>query len=160
MATWKTYIKDRGDKGFTMLEVLLVLVILMVMYTVASPYFTGHRQKIYLNEAAQALMEDLKLTRQTAVTKNTNYEITYNFSDNKVYIINTLDSAGNVTATRTKTLINSQYGIAFTDDGMVCADFKFYSRGTCSDECTMVLTNSLNQTRQIRTSVTGKVSVQ
>ena len=82
MAIFRANRKDRGIKGFTLVEMLIVVSIIAVLLTIFPSMFTSFRQRTNLREAAGALAEDMKLAKQRAVAENVNYTITFDINNN------------------------------------------------------------------------------
>ena len=157
--------KDNGIKGFTLLEVVIVFVIISILLMVANPMFNRIVVNTNLREAAGALAEDMKLAKQRAVAENVNYSIIFNISSNN-YTMNKYDSNGNMITPPIKTVTLSDFGKGISIlnqnySGGNSGTITFYTRGTCSGPATGMITlqNSLNSTKAITTNPMGRVII-
>jgi prepilin-type N-terminal cleavage/methylation domain-containing protein len=145
--------KDRGIKGFTLVEMVIVIAIIAVLLTIAPSMFTAFQQRTNLREAAGALAEDMKLAKQRAVAENVNYTITFDVSNNS-YIIQ--GGTYNVQ----KKLSDFGKGISILSQsysGGNSGTITFQTRGTCSAG-TITLRNTLNSQIAITTNLMGRIS--
>ena len=74
--------KIKSSKGFTIIEMMIVIAIIGVILTVAAPNFNAYRQNTNLKEAARDISSDISLYRQRAVTENRGYKITFSAAAN------------------------------------------------------------------------------
>ncbi len=94
------------NKGFTLLEVMIVIAIVAIGTAIAVPNYLGYRSKSQLRSAANILKGDLYRAKITAVKNNTN--ITVQFSENN-YTITSLGQRslpGSVTVDLVNTTLN------------------------------------------------------
>ena len=82
--------EDHGIKGFSLIEVFIVIVVAAILMTIANSMFTASGKNTNLREAAGALVEDIKLAKGRAVSESVKYTITFDV-DNNTYTINKLD---------------------------------------------------------------------
>ena len=162
MAIFRTNRKDRGVKGFTLVEMLIVVAIIAVLLTIFPSMFTSFRQRTNLREAAGALTEDMKLAKQRALAENVKYSITFNISSNN-YTMNKYDSNGIMINPPIKTVTLSGFGSGISilnqsynagNSGTVT----FQTRGTCSAG-TVTLKNILNSQIAITSNLMGRISI-
>jgi prepilin-type N-terminal cleavage/methylation domain-containing protein len=57
----------RGARGFTLVEVVTVMVVLAVMFSMATGTFNGYLKRSAPKRAAEVFVQDLKLTRDAAL---------------------------------------------------------------------------------------------
>jgi len=146
--------EDNGSKGFTLVEILTVIVIISILLTIAPSMFTAYRQRTNLREAAGALAEDIKLAKQRAVAENVPYTITFDVNNNSYRI-----QGG--TYDVTKKLGDFGKGIRILSQnysGGNSGTITFQTRGTCSAG-TIKLQNSINSELDIITTLMGKVTI-
>jgi len=151
--------KDNGIKGFTLVEILVVVVIFAVLAKIAGSMFTNFRHNTNLREAAGALAEDMKLAKQRAVAENVNYTIIFDINSNN-YTMNKYDSNGNMITPPIKTVNLSDFGIGIVinSQNFTGNTVTFQPRGTCSAG-TIKLKNSINSELDIITTLMGKVTI-
>ncbi|MBF0320945.1 MAG: prepilin-type N-terminal cleavage/methylation domain-containing protein, partial [Nitrospirae bacterium] len=78
----KTYIGNGGGGGFTMIEVVVVLVIIGILAGLMATQFTGSKIKANVENGVRQVFSDLMEMRVKAMSDNTNYSITWTFDSN------------------------------------------------------------------------------
>lgn len=141
--------KMRDERGFTMVEMAVVIAVLMILTTIAMSTFTFSSGKKALNGATRVLASDLQLTRMMAVAQNKTVKITY--ISNKSYVIELTNGTDLVSA---RDFTTDFPGVTISD----FTDVNFNSRGT-SNSKTITLTGSGGETREIDVLSTGRISV-
>lgn len=141
----------RQNKGFSLIELIIVIAIIGIMAAIAAPNFTRYRDNANLREAARDLSSDIQLYKQRAIAENTNYEIT--FGGNNYTITKGATTVANKTvgANNASIVISSPY-----PGGKI----ELETRGTLKPSGTMKLKhNTRNSEATITTSLTGRVRV-
>jgi len=154
MATLKIDPKDHGIKGFTLIEVLIVIGILIILSSISISMFTAFQKNSNLREAAGALAEDIKLARQRAMAENVNYTITFNQTNNSYTI---QSGAGTYNVTKKLQELFGR-GIIIYNQNFASSTMNLQKRGTC-DTGTIKLKNSINSELDITTNIMGKVTI-
>ena len=143
--------KDKNIKGYSMVEILLVIVIMAIIATIASSMFGKHVQRIKLKEVASAIMSDMKLAKQRSAAESVNYEITFDLT-NHGYTI----SGGSYNLT--KKLSDFGENIKIVESKFTNNKVTFQPRGTLSGAAgSIILENSLGSKVKIIVSLMGKV---
>ena len=154
--------EDRGLKGFTMLEMIIVIGIVAILLKISSSMFTSYKHNTNLREAAGALAEDMKLAKQRAMAENVNYTITFDLNNNRYEITSPPGCCSTCTThctyDVTKKLISFGTGIKILSQNYG-GTMNFQTRGTC-DAGMVTLQNSLNSKKiAITTNITGRVTM-
>jgi len=72
----RSNIRDRARRGFTLMELLTVMVIMVLMMSIAGVSFFQARQGAELRSAVRAVQTTISLARQQAVVKRTKIRLT------------------------------------------------------------------------------------
>ena len=105
-------IRLRDKKGFTMIELLIVIAIIAVTAAVAIPNIISWIPTIRVNSAARDLVSEMQLARMKAVSERNNYVITFDTSTNQYSIYDDNDSNFSTSNVLVKT-VNLPSGIQF-----------------------------------------------
>ena len=158
MGSSKSGRNHKGIKGFSLVELLVVMFIVGICLTLASYMFRNYEKKTRLREAVQSYISDIKLAKQLAVSQTVHYVITIN-KDNNSYTIqdccNTSDcSATGCVYNATKNF--SEYGNTVKIGDNTYNRIIFQTRGTCSSGH-ISLINDAGTNFKITTSMMGRV---
>jgi type IV fimbrial biogenesis protein FimT len=80
-------VEPYSQNGFTVIELLIVVMIAMILGVVSAPQFTGLMHRFRLNGAVKMVWGDLHKARFMAIKENT--PMTVNFSENSYNITHT-----------------------------------------------------------------------
>ena len=139
-STWK----DR--RGFSLVELIVVIAVFAILAAVAVPQFIGFRPKNRLNGAARQIYSELMWARSKAVNENSAYVVT--FPTNQ-----TMQIAGSTTKT-----VNIQTEYSDVTLTSTSSTITFSSRGTADVAPTITLTNS-GGTKTVTIRITGTASI-
>jgi len=70
-----TYMKTKTDRGFTLLELLVVITIMVILAAAVGPGITGTLDGVNLTGGAGKVVDEIEFARQTALTRNLPVEI-------------------------------------------------------------------------------------
>jgi prepilin-type N-terminal cleavage/methylation domain-containing protein len=133
-------------KGFSIVEMLIVMGLILFLSTIASSMFSNHVKNRNLKEAAACLMSDIKLAKQKSAVEKTDISITIN-----------PDMNGYIFSGATKNFSNFGNGIIIKDNNFSSNTINFQSRGTCSPGGSIQLGNSLGSNIKIIVTPMGRV---
>ena len=78
----------RSHRGFTLLELIVVLIIISLMSAVVVPKLTGPMSNLDLKTAAKKISSSLRYVRSHAASEKTTYAALFDFDKNRLVIIN------------------------------------------------------------------------
>ena len=107
----------KGEFGFTVVEVVMVVLIAGAMLAVAMPSLTNWVGKNRLNAVASRIVNDLHFCRQQAISENNYYVIDFNSSVPIQYTIKNGQTIGTYTDVRTVNHSDSKGFITFVASG-------------------------------------------
>jgi len=146
---FKTRLALESLRGFTLVEMLIVVIILGILTAIAAPAFSQWRAHSATNNAASSIMAHLKQARNLAVSENRRVRVTFAAT---TYIFDQ-DTTGNCNPCRNLTMQLSQYSNNLSASTTATGDiFTFGSTGTGSTG-TVTITDSAD------TSYCKKVTV-
>jgi type IV fimbrial biogenesis protein FimT len=154
-------VKVTTTRGFSLVEVLVVIAILAIVLTIAVPNFKKYIHNTNLKSAGRELAGDILNIKQTAVAQGVNYKVLLSQSGNNYIIVkggpnsnDVYDYANEINKTPSSfasyVTINS---VNYTSDQIV-----FKPRGTTSAG-NITLINDIGSTMKITSNLMGKVSV-
>lgn len=141
--------KFKGQKGFSLVEVMIVIAILAILLAIAVPSFQRFAINSDLRSAARDIAGDFFLCKERAIAENATYTITFNVGANTYAIV--------CPDTRTKTPATFRPNNIVLQSASTTA-YTFQPRGTVTAG-NIALTNSRNSTATITINITGRTSV-
>lgn len=142
-------------KGFSLIEIVVVLVIIGILTGIAIPVYLNMKPSINLSGATRQVMGDLMWARMQAISQNNEFKIF--FLDNHRYqILDDDDNDGNIDngeTTITKDIQEKYEDVTFSST----ASPIFQPRGNASG-ATITLTNA-SGTKVITVALTGRVKI-
>ncbi len=138
----------KNNKGFTIIEMVIVIVIMAILAAVAVPNIISWRAKSSLGGDTRTLKADFELARSRAIRDNTNMTISFNTGNNSYSITNGVDII--LSRNLTNTSIN---GTTLAGDSTT-----FDSRGRSSNSGIVTLSNDTGNT-QVVVNMIGTVRI-
>jgi prepilin-type N-terminal cleavage/methylation domain-containing protein len=147
-----------SNKGFTLIELMIVIAIIGILSTVSMYGWLGYQNNINLKTAAGEVMADIAFCKQRAVSEGINYCIQFTDGSSN-YTINAT-SCDTPTQVQAKNLTSFGSGltVSIANFGIFGQQLRFIPRGTISAG-TVSLANSKNSIATITTTVTGRAHV-
>lgn len=142
-----------SKKGFALIELMVVIVILAIMLSVIYPDYSGYLLQRRLNGAALAVKLDLMLARGQAINMNRNVSVIFPISPSGQY---TYDATGDAKIKN----IQTDYGVTLSADNNPL----FSSRGIASNAAgtnpvaTVTLRNSTGS-KTVTVNIAGQVTM-
>jgi prepilin-type N-terminal cleavage/methylation domain-containing protein len=81
-------------KGFTLLELLIVIVFIGIIMAIGIPNFSKWKEKHEINGQAQKVYFDIMLARSTSIQNNNNVSVTFDVNKNLYEVHDDTDSNG------------------------------------------------------------------
>jgi prepilin-type N-terminal cleavage/methylation domain-containing protein len=152
---WRTIM---SSKGFTLIELMIVIGIIGTLSAVALFRWWGFQNNTNLRTAASEIMSDISSCKQRAVSEGVQYCIQFT-EGSPNYTINA-SSCTSPTQTQTKRLTSFGSGLLISNTNFNSDQLGFLSRGTLSSNTGRItLTNSSNSTAIITVNITGRTYV-
>jgi general secretion pathway protein H len=82
------FMKRRNTRGFTLLELLIVLTIIGLMSTLVVPRLVGPMSNLNLKTASQKISASLRYARSQAASEKATYVALFDFDTNRLVVIN------------------------------------------------------------------------
>lgn len=146
-----------NKRGFSLLEVIIVMIIIAVVAMMAVSIFTKNAKNRNLKEAAAAYMSDIKLAKQRSTAESVRYRITINAEGNSYTVQDCSDADCNDLGDIYNATVNFvTFGSGVVIKNKTYTTNTFQPRGTCSAG-TLELENSVGSTIRIKTTPMGRV---
>lgn len=155
--------KLMDQKGFSLVELMMVVAIVVIAAAVALPYLTRYTQNNNLRNAARAISGDFFEYKSRAIAEYKRYRITFDTANDN-YTIEQCTATGATCAAYstvdTKAMSGFGTGIDITAAGFGGnPTINFQTRGT-TEAGSVTVQNSRGSTATITTNITGKTYVQ
>jgi prepilin-type N-terminal cleavage/methylation domain-containing protein len=160
--------RSAGQQGFSLIEIVMVISILVILSAVALPFFGGFIDNRNLKTAARDIAGNIFETRERAISEDRVYQITFNVGGNSYVIQQCLQSndqscASGFNAVPFLSMSPSAFGNGIKLTGTTFAGnvIKLQASGTLNNGVNGVitLTNKRGSQATIRTTATGRTYV-
>lgn len=151
------------QRGFSLVEVVMVIMIITIMCAVAIPFLSPYIENRDLKTAADTIVSDIYATKESALSSGNVYTVVFNTQNNS-YAISQCDSNGNNCVVQSTGLPTSIRSTIVFDPASppnfsgTALQLTFQPRGTANSG-TVGLKNSRGSQATINVSTTGRASV-
>lgn len=147
----------KGAKGFTLMELIVVVAVLGILATIAAPAFQQFLTERRLNGAARLLMTDLLNARMQAVTQNNRFLVSI-LDAGRYQVLDDGNENGAFDSGESRLIRNMQDNF---HDVQVAANNSpiFLPRGTVTNMATFTLSNNAGK-RNVVVAATGRVRIE
>lgn len=149
-----------GRKGFTLLEMAIVLVILLTFLAMSVPFFANFSSVTGMNTASREISTLLRTARSYAIAQNRDYAAVFDTTTipNRFWIYNSNPPAPDVPHVEGKGFVMPS-GVTF--DAPVTVTFTSTGGITGGVDVTITIRNTKGKTKAIKVyNVTGMVEIQ
>jgi prepilin-type N-terminal cleavage/methylation domain-containing protein len=156
-----------GRNGFTIIELMSVVVIMGVLAAMAIPTFVGMVPRLNLKSDARTNLNYLRTARSRAVSENSQYGVFFDISRNRLILFkdtnnpaNTIYTAGQDSVMDSSAVLHR--GIAYNSVTFTGNSVVFLSSGSASSSGSLILRQSAtSKTYTINVlASTGRVTLQ
>lgn len=146
-----------NESGFTLMELMLVVVIMGIVAAIAIPGFMGFLPGMRVNGAARQVMGDLMDARMEAVKQNNKFKVFF-LNDHEYKILDDddndgIDDSGTETS-KTVDIQDNYKDVTLSDTG----DPVFGPKGTATSLSTITVQNA-SGSKTVSISVAGRVKI-
>ncbi len=147
----------RKDKGFTLVEMMVVIAIMAILSAIAVPNYYSYAAGMKLRSASRDLYSTLQKTRMNAIRQHTRWAVEFTSSTYRVLNCGPDNVCGGSGTTDninyTATSISAYSGVSITS---LPGTVEFYPDGT-SNGGTLSFGNSRGNSSQVVVSVSGRI---
>ena len=150
--------KSLSRKGFSLIELLIVVAIMGIMAGIATPYYKTYMAQRRLNGAARQVMSDLMLARQRAVSQNNEFKVFFDVNNYQYTILDDDDNDGTADtgeATEVRDIHQEYYDVTFS----ASANPIFNPRGTASVTKATLTSSGTGTSKYVKVAITGRVKI-
>jgi type IV fimbrial biogenesis protein FimT len=158
----------KNQKGFTAVELLIAVAVLIIVTAAATPFVLGTIQDYRLRGAAWQVASDLRLARQKSVSWGRSYRFTFKnkdaSSDPNSYIVERSEAAGTWTMDpAARTYLQSTTGPVYvmidSTSTPAASPIVFSANGTVTPAGTIRLVDGRGKRYEITVNSVGRVNV-
>jgi type IV fimbrial biogenesis protein FimT len=158
----------RSKKGFTLMELMVVLAILTVVASIGVPSFVGWRNNAKLRDGASLLRADLEMAKLRAMKENNFVAIIFNASGYTAFVDDGAGDplkAGDWIKEATEQIVCDRQLTAGVRIDLAATDFngsdqtRFNSRGRISNDGVVQIVNTAGDNKQISVNRFGMITV-
>jgi type IV fimbrial biogenesis protein FimT len=142
--------------GFTLVELMIVIAVMAILFTIAMPTFQNYMTQSRLRGAAREVASDLMEARMKAIKQNNNFKIFFT-SNHEYIILDDTNNSGTVDSgetTQTRDIQTEFYDVTLSSNNNPI----FGPNGTAANMATVTLSNSAGS-RYVSVAITGRVKI-
>jgi len=143
-----------SKKGFTLVELMIVITVMALLFAIGAPTFQTYRTQSRLKGATQQVASDLMAARMQAIKENNRFKVS--LINNHQYTIlddnNNNGAADSGEATQTSDIQIEYYDVTMISNNSPI----FLPNGTAANMATITLTNPAGS-RNVTVAITGRV---
>lgn len=148
------------NEGFSLVEVIIVIGILTILLTIATPSFIGFARNSELRTDVRKIQGDLFSAKQNAITENKSRRLTFQKNTNTYTIEQCNNNSNPCTLYDSSVTRTTKNNVTDLTNNVII----FLPRGTppinlCNEPCTITLTNSKSSQGTVYISSIGRLSV-
>lgn len=155
--------KIRQNRGFTLIELMIVIAILGIVASIASFSWRSYVNHTNLRTAAREIVSDFNIMKRKAASisessLDTSYSIDFNKA-NSTYTLNTTTASGTTGRTKRLAEFGNNIIIDSLPGGAATYSLSFLARGILSPETGSIRLRNGPSTATITYNLTGKIYV-
>lgn len=137
--------RKRADGGFTLMELMVVLVVFSIVTAIALPGLNKFLRSVELSGTVERMATSLRVIRQRAVTENNNYVAVLGANDNILWwddddndgVKDNTEKTGENAPIPSWMTVTNDPGNTFASDTL-----KFFPNGSASESGTIIFSNA------------------
>jgi type IV fimbrial biogenesis protein FimT len=146
----------RLNKGFTLVEIMVVIAIMAILGAIAAPNLRGFMAQKRLKGAARQVMSDMMWARMQAVSQNNRFKVTF-VNSSQYSIVD--DNNNNGTADTGETVVTKDIHPDYQDVSLSANGAVVFFPGGNAFGATFTLSNSMGS-KGVVVGSTGRVKIQ
>jgi type II secretion system protein H len=147
----KSFKKRRaGERGFSIIELLVVVVIMTAVLAASIPALRGHAETVSLRKASTDIAGTLKLARQRSVAVNRDVIVVFDEVDDSYYLFEDTDGDGTFDSGETQAgPYDLPKRVVLADVSFASDEVTFRPGGSASETGSIIVVNSRDRGLQI-----------